>query len=127
MAVSSDKLHEPAYCLCAFVAVSHIASQFKDYPRAAYTLRGSHQSCQELPEWCQRATGSTTIKSTTIHVELALRGPHKSNQRLPTWCFRYGVYTSPSTDYARKQTDTSAHFRDTRIVPILFKVNIAIY
>ena len=30
-------------------------------------------------------------------------------------------------DYTKKQKDTSAHFRDTRIVPILFTVNIASY
>ena len=52
--------------------------QIKEYPRGAYTLRGSHQSSQELLAWCRRATGSTQVESRTTHVERELRGLHQS-------------------------------------------------
>ena len=52
-------------------------SQGKDYPRAAFTLRGSHKLSQELPT-CQRATRSTQVEARTTHVERELRGLHKS-------------------------------------------------
>ena len=60
-------------------------SQGKEYPRAACALRGSHKSSQEYPRVS------------------ALRGPCKSKHGLPTWSASYGVYTSQSTDYSRKQ------------------------
>ena len=52
-------------------------SQDKDYPRAAFTLRGSHKSSQELLT-CQRATGSTQVEARTTHVERELLGLYKS-------------------------------------------------
>ena len=94
--------------------------QITEYPRGAYTQRGSHQSIHGLPACGVHATGSTSVKARIIHVQpsrygvhtsqvrsyprvSALRGPRKSKHGLPTWSASYGVYTSPSTDYSRKQ------------------------
>ena len=48
-------------------------NQSTDYLRAAFTLRGSHKSSEELPTR-RRATESTIVKPRTTHVERKLQG-----------------------------------------------------
>ena len=86
---------------------AHI-TQAKEYPRAAYTLRGSHTSSQRVPT-CSLRYGAHTSQVRSYPRVSALRGLRKSKQGLPTWSASYGVYTSPFTGL------------DTRIVPIYLK------
>ena len=112
-------------------------SQITEYPRGAYTQRGSHQSIHGSPACGVHATGSTSVKARITHV-LARYGVHASRSTdYPRGARATGsTQVHPRTthvereqrglhksirDYSRERTDTLALYMDTSIVPILFK------
>ena len=84
-------------------------NQSTDHSLAAYKQRGPHQSRQGLPTCSLHATRFTQVKSRVTHVSA-----------------RYGVYTSPSTDYSRKQR---IHWpiKWTHVSFQLFSLNLAFF
>ena len=66
-------------------------SESKEYPRGAFTQRGSHKSSQKLPT-CRRVTGSTIVKPRTTPASKGYIGPlsehtYRSNYLVWIWPF----------------------------------------
>ena len=82
--------------------------QAKEHPRAAYTLRGSHQGSHRQPACSVHATRSTPAKARSTRVQPARYGAHTSQVRSTHVSARYGVHASRSKDYPRRARATGS-------------------